>query len=1175
MPAGGSTTRKRQRALGIKPRPQPVPKPQVKTGAGSFVPRGNVVRTGSGRKARSLYARPAPTRGPAGPTGPPRRRSRPSEAVEVLRHPQVSNLSRALTVAALAGGGEVGLGAKGLGLLGRQIGRREAPRLAQALTRAAGSKGARGALRASRGTLRVGRKAGRIGAGGSVVAPFAVGGPAALVTGDTSSLTRELTGKGILANATGDIAAAIGHRGGILGNLAKDLIELPAQAVPSVVLPAIAAYQDLSGKDKKALDRIWGQYKDTGIIPALGHPGEALKRLGEHPLYGALELSGGKAVVGRGAGATMRSGLLGRGAMRAAGTKREPLLAYPREVAGKDQTTRVNRRYSRDVINKAVQVELDRRRTKKVGEPNVMRRKERDKFMRQYVDETQLVSVGEQQKARAKVFMAAEKALGRPNAFNRMVRRRPKRPGSHEGVDAMVASGIARSPETFWNDVRDYRDRMARAEHTAKVDKDPVAQREARHAKGVLNDLLAKEDKIDVDRAFEGVRTFEREIAAPQEAEIAARGIHEPEQMAAKNVPAGVVHEGIRFENGRFYDRAGEPITLAEVGARLGEKGIEPSFFSQRRPSVGRGMFRGTERRPSVSNRPRTGKATEKGFDMPPDLLPREAAKRAVLLEADKGFERPLNDLAIKFETRGAPGKGRRYVTRWSDAQRVADDFYERFGVRLRPVNIDALKSAGARLQKAKERLDLNMPEGNLLEDFSARIREVFESDPTATGRWALMDEVAMKRILEHNQPTGTGLKAIQSVTNTWKKVILATSKGWIPGNVVSMTIQAAAEGLLPTHWNSGKRYMKVLREIDPAAASAYEERVMGGGIFRSTERSSPYRRAEQLEGSALEGTAYAIARAAEAPGIRHLVNGFREFAKAVFFGNGKIEMSYRYAALGKHVRREIRDLHDTQANWSKYSVKAMRDYIDKGATDTASQQAAAKAVEKVYGRWGKNSPDYRKVIATTGPFLQWLQVASKWVFVTLPAHHPIKTGILAAMTEMSEAQRKQLGLTLVPDKNGNEAWEPLQGGIPTGDGRIISFASKNPFGIMSGVPESIPGFVMPQWNDAMMAFRGLDWTGKTLRDSDGKPISRLDRIKLGVLLTGETFVPFAPYAERLAKGKSPGRVFNPFFVGEAGGEGGESKPKTVREEFDQYRKEASSGSDVRKEFEKYMQEGQ
>jgi len=459
-----------------------------------------------------------------------------------------------------------------------------------------GAKAKRVARKIGRGT----KKTARVGLGGSLGAPFAVGIPSAAIEGDPKALLKELEGTGKLASVLGSAGKkAQDVVGGVPGNALRDLIELPAQAVPSVIIPASAAFQAAKGDSKKA-NQLWEDYKKTGIIPGfIDSPKEGVKRLGKHPVYGALELSGAKAVVGRGAGAAARSGAAGRKAKRAASTKRADLQMYPSALADKTgKNPRVARNYSRDVINKAIQVAAEKRQAKKVGERNVMTRSQRQRFIRETVDETQAISVGRQQRRRAEAFTESEKALGRPKAFNRLVRRQ-KRPGAQAGVDALVGSGIARSPKTFRQDVAKYRETLVKAEKEAKAANEHVQAREARAARKTVEKVLANKN-IDVEGAFAGVRRYEADVAKPQEREMVERGLIDETRLGAKNVPAGVVHEGLEYRGGRFYAprREGEigpaetPVSLRQVGERLSEKGVEPTFFSQARPKIGRASCR-------------------------------------------------------------------------------------------------------------------------------------------------------------------------------------------------------------------------------------------------------------------------------------------------------------------------------------------------------------------------------------------------------------------------------------------------------------------------------------------------------------------------------------------------------------------------------------------------------
>jgi hypothetical protein len=109
---------------------------------------------------------------------------------------------------------------------------------------------------------------------------------------------------------------------------------------------------------------------------------------------------------------------------------------------------------------------------------------------------------------------------------------------------------------------------------------------------------------------------------------------------------------------------------------------------------------------------------------------------------------------------------------------------------------------------------------------------------------------------------------------------------------------------------------------------------------------------------------------------------------------------------LGKWVGSQI-------DGFNKFGGKGF-DELAKGMTHTHNQEAAAQFVERVVGRWGKMSPKMRAGLIHA-PFVQWLGVALKYVYVTLPVHHPIKTAIFAGLNEMNTDELKKLGLYVDP----------------------------------------------------------------------------------------------------------------------------------------------------------------
>lgn len=141
----------------------------------------------------------------------------------------------------------------------------------------------------------------RYGPAGSLAAEATPGG----------SFHRALQGQGRLASI---LPKSISH--GPLAvplNALKDIVNLPANALPMVYLPAVAITHYLTTGDSGPIDALWKDWKAhdaLGRLASLDFPG-FLKAAEAHPVYTALELGGGYAAAGRGIGAVGRG--LGRG----------------------------------------------------------------------------------------------------------------------------------------------------------------------------------------------------------------------------------------------------------------------------------------------------------------------------------------------------------------------------------------------------------------------------------------------------------------------------------------------------------------------------------------------------------------------------------------------------------------------------------------------------------------------------------------------------------------------------------------------------------------------------------------------------------------------------------------------------------------------------------------------
>jgi hypothetical protein len=201
-------------------------------------------------------------------------------------------------------------------------------------------------------------------------------------------------------------------------------------------------------------------------------------------------------------------------------------------------------------------------------------------------------------------------------------------------------------------------------------------------------------------------------------------------------------------------------------------------------------------------------------------------------------------------------------------------------------------------------------------------------------------------------------------------------------------------------------------------------------------------------------------------------------------------------------------------------------------ATDPATEMRVAKHVEDVIGSWGKLSPEARRHLAAA-PFAQWLGAATKYVLITLPTKHPIKTGIAAALNQMTEKERQALGLSgylplekqaqdyqmmTLPQHVGKDKYGPVVKG--TDLARALSMGT-----VSEAMDFNIGGYLFPQFSGALDAAKGTSWTGEPLKYPEGKPhagmgLSDADRRDTAIGMLIETMVPGASMYRRVVQEK-------------------------------------------------------
>lgn len=629
----------------------------------------------------------------------------------------------------------------------------------------------------------------------------------------------------------------------------------------------------------------------------------------------------------------------------------------------------------------------------------------------------------------------------------------------------------------------------------------------------------------------EAKTVYQQQLDAAKVRAAEAKGL----ARAGKPRPHEAYHTGFTIN--------GKPIKLREIEDRLRAVGISPehiAFVSQRPFQRGASNYymAQLEKRPTIYGKSRTGAATELGLvDPSKEPLIETAAYSAVRNQTARNWDRMFKFFAVRPPrlTRTATGElrvgGGGWLKDYGEAIKVAKEVSDEGGMEVVPIEISSFMEKGARAARVREQLGDTgyLNDEAFLQQLSDALIKSFEN-PKPNGRYALIPAEVLTRLKAHAAPTSEGSKAVQAVLGPWTKTILATSPKWVPGNVIDLTGRLLLEAIGPLSVYRGIKAARMLRDVNEVAYRNLVERAVGGTLYTTTASGMRHVTAETFAKSGLRDMALAAERFGRSKPVLGLRLAWNGWTKTIFGLNRSLEILANYGALGKHVRTEIGRTMESVEGFLVTGGPAFEKFVKEGLINQPEQIAASRFVEQVYGRWGKMGPATRDFLIHYSPFLQWLRVATKFVFLTMPTKHPIKTGILAGMYEMTEKDREALGMTLFPDKSvpyrgpSGELNLPdfLQGSIPLPDGSKIRFQNFNSFGVYAGAPASLADFLLPQVSGAALNLSGLQWTGDKLRHNDGRPVTMLEKIMLAIDTTAAGFVPLWSHIHRARVGGEP-----------------------------------------------------
>lgn len=1029
------------------------------------------------------------------------------------------------------------------GIVRKAVGRAVAKAEPEAV-RAARQAAARRAGTAARALPRPVRIGGRLAGQGVAypvkhpfTAPLAIQTPAAFLHGGPgihpSEYLKALEGKGTLASITG----VAGKVAPVVGEAAN----LPASVLPTAFLTGRAAVNAAQGNSKE-LDELKQQYLKTGLIPALfsGDPATALKRLGEHPLYSGLEASLLASALGRGAGIAARS-------VGAGGLERAPLTVRGTPV-------RVARGYSRDLIRQGIQRAVDKASGNQVR-PDTLRGRH---ILKEAANRWESGQEAIRKSYNHRDLVALKKSL--PHKWGRLDRK------SAEVVNLAVER-IIQHPETFNQDLPLYQQMLEDAAKQKRPDGTPLLDKAQRaNNKALLKQIKAARSGANPEAVVKSANAF-IELQKPILEEMVDLKLIDPQQAAkASAVSFARVHMGSKYgipperasyiaekisterqlanayekaiaekappetiaaladahakavrsiadaekKYSRHLDQNGNPLSLDQITAEMNRRGVEPPGFTSHRSPTPGDFYQPNFGGAILPRGVRTGESVATGSQLGGiEALARQLHRARGLVLRAKAWNKAVTDFGIKVHGIDTAGDAR--LVNADPARYGLDPSLEGQLVAVPRYPFGAKKEE---IAGALEHQDPSIAGDLASEVVHNALDEGLKGQLAPDTKVVLMPRKVVEEIRAGTTPAGGGLRGAQAATTLFTRTVLPFSPGWHLGNFFDNYTRTILGGANPLHYYLGNKLRKGM-------SVEHEAELLAGAHYASLGALNPHRSIESLLRSydPVSKTIKAAATWSERHGKKQMIVKFgpRLLAKSsdvlVKMNAFITEDLPQRAVLGKAALNEF---HATQGSWVKALLeqKKLAESFQKGLDDPATMIRFQKALEEVQGNYTRMSPAARKYLRNISPFWTWFRAAYKFVYLTMPAHHPIQTGLLTGAARATKPTREQYGLVKSGEGGKNPLPGYMQSAIPLRGGGAFPLASYSSFGYASNPIEAVARLPFPQFQSVIEALRGRDWKGEPLEGGDN------NKIATALWSLATAFIPGAPLFAQEKEGK-------------------------------------------------------
>lgn len=386
--------------------------------------------------------------------------------------------------------------------------------------------------------------------------------------------------------------------------------------------------------------------------------------------------------------------------------------------------------------------------------------------------------------------------------------------------------------------------------------------------------------------------------------------------------------------------------------------------------------------------------------------------------------------------------------------------------------------------------------------------------------------DIAERFEAHYKAPTKLGRIGRQA-TSQFTDVVLTTGAPvkWLEYNIGDLGTRSAFAGVGPSSVTRGTKFRRGLG--DDYRAFEIKENLGGSGLVRSSQRGRTTR---------LEPKSKVAQILRKVPGA-----AYRYPRDAILATEQGIELVPQVGIAGRRIRnivprdwKSIAGAARMKPGQVKKAQKLVRDHPE-------IERWLASERDRLTGRWGQSSPAGRH-FGGLAPFGQWPVAAARYAFWELPAHHPVKVGVFAALESATAKQRYKMGLSMHTPRDKRVPLYQLAS-VPIKVGNKVMLlnlgkaTSLQAAGALLSDPTSLFEFIGPQAMDMIKKSYGFDFKGEKLvypkdHKRAGQELEPVKKLEVVINAALEAGGPWVGMAKRVMEGGGKSdptsTIFNP-----------------------------------------------